>query len=121
MFSASVVLKHIHKVTEKLIFTSFTCPFEYCDIERPRLSELRHTAQKDGKLNLNDTKAKRIENSLKYKAFGIIITRSCLVPPPPKKKKSNYYYYKKITLILILKMTSKLKSNQYSFYGWLLS
>ena len=77
-------------------------------------------AQKDS--NFNETKAKRIENPLKYKAFGIIITRSCLVPPPPpQKKKSNNYYYIKITLILILKMTSKLKSNQYSFYGWLLS
>ena len=30
------------------IFTSFACPFGYCDIERPRLSELLHTAQKDG-------------------------------------------------------------------------
>ena len=44
-------------------------PFWYCDIERPRLSELLHTAQKDG--NFNDTKAKRIENPLKYKAYGI--------------------------------------------------
>ena len=82
MFSASVVLKHIHKVTEKLIFTSFTCPFEYCDIELPRLSELLHTAQKDGKLNLNDTKAKRIENPLKYKAFGIQHVKSSRDRPP---------------------------------------
>ena len=74
MFSALVVLKHIHKVTEKLIFSR---PFGYCDIERPRLSELLHTAQKDG--NFNDTKAKRIENPLKYKSFGFQHVKSSLV------------------------------------------
>ena len=46
------------------IFTSFACPFGHCDIEWPRLSELLHTAQKDG--NFNATKAKRIENPLKF-------------------------------------------------------
>ena len=35
-------------------------------------------------------------------------------PPPPKKKKNKYYI--KITLIFILKMTSKIKSIQF-FYG----
>ena len=75
MFSASVVLKHIHKVAEKLIFSPplhvlldiviLNGPAYPNSFTRPRRT-----------VNFNDTKAKRIKNPLKFRDS----VQSCICP-----------------------------------------